>query len=504
MQLSSNSLTKIKSGNISIPDKALLDLPEKILQFGTGALLRALPDYFIDKANKLGIFNGRIVVVKTTDGGDYETFAKQNNLYTVCVRGIQQGKPVEENIINSSISRVLHASHEWQEILICAHNPALQIIISNTTEVGIRLVNENIRLQPPISFPGKLLAFLHERFIALGGSIGSGFVIVPTELIPDNAQEMKAIVIELAHLNRLNGEFIKWLQEGNYFCNSLVDRIVTGVPVDEKKCIIEKELGYDDNLLTICEVYKLWAIEGNEHIQNVLTFSKADNDMIIAPDITLYRELKLRLLNGTHTLSCGIAFLAGIDTVKEAIHDEIMGTYISSLMRFEIAPFIPQTIEESVLQDYIGKVLDRFNNPQIDHYWKSITLNYTQKIRLRCVPVLLNYYKKNNDAPELFAIGFAAWFAFMHPAKQDGNQFFGEFKGDYYLIQDEAGEILNNAWQKFAVEEIVSEVFSELSLWGSDLTTLPGFADAVTVKLRSIINHGMKNTLEMVFSGKKN
>jgi tagaturonate reductase len=229
MKLSRYTLKNI-AGNITIPDESVFELPEKVLQFGTGVLLRGLPGYFIDKANNQGIFNGRIVVVKSTTHGDTSAFKKQDGLYTLCVRGLENGENVEENYINASISRVLDAHHEWKEILECAHNRNMQVIISNTTEVGIQFSNDNIKQHPPKSYPGKLLAFLYERFKAFDGSEHSGMVIVPTELIPDNGTKLQAIVLELAHLNGLEDAFIEWLEAHNHFCNSLVDRIVPGKP----------------------------------------------------------------------------------------------------------------------------------------------------------------------------------------------------------------------------------------------------------------------------------
>jgi tagaturonate reductase len=502
MKLSAYTLKNISPDKVVVPGEDLLELPEKVLQFGTGVLLRGLPDYFIDKANRMAIFNGRVVMVKTTVRGDTAAFEKQQGLYTLCVRGIEDGKKTEENIINSSISRVLNANSEWQQVLECAHNQNLQIIISNTTEVGIKLINDDIGLNPPLSYPGKLLAFLYERFVAFEGSTKSGVVIIPTELIIDNGKKLESIVLELAHLNGLNDNFIEWLEQCNYFCNSLVDRIVTGMPDEEIRTKIEDELGYKDELLTVCESYRLWAIEGDDHIKNIVSFAGADRGMVIQPDIGLYRELKLHLLNGAHTLSCGIAFLSGIDTVKQAMDDVFMEKYIADLMQHEIAPSIPYKTDDETVHIFITKVLDRFRNPHINHFWKNITLNYTQKMKMRCLPVLLNHYQDNKSVPELFALGFAAYLAFMKPLKQNGKEFFGEFQGQPYLIEDEIADKFYKMWQHFPLNEIAEEALGNTAIWGTDLTTLPGFAQSVTNNLNSIFNNGMKNTLEIVYSKK--
>ena len=303
MQLSKNNLGQIAlQPGLNIPDSKLLELPEKVLQFGTGVLLRGLPDYFIDKANCQGIFNGRVVVVKSTDSDSTE-FDKQDGLYTICIRGIENRKTIQENVISASISRVLSAKSDWKRILECAHNPEMKIIISNTTEVGIQLVQDNITSEPPVSFPGKLLAFLYERFKAFNGSAASGMVIIPTELITDNGSKLESIVLELAHRNNIDFKFIEWLENHNSFCNSLVDRIVPGKPNDEETKRLEITLGYKDELLTMSEVFRLWAIEGDEKIKETLSFGKTDKGIVIVPDITLFKELKLRLLNGTHTFN---------------------------------------------------------------------------------------------------------------------------------------------------------------------------------------------------------
>jgi len=491
MILSRFTLKNIEAKGVEVPAQSLFDLPEKVLQFGTGVLLRGLPDFFIDKANKQGLFNGRIVVVKSTDGGDAAAFEKQDGLYTIGVKGLENGKKKEEHIICASISRVLSAKSEWDKILECAHNPHLQVIISNTTEVGIELLSsDDIRRHPPVSFPGKLLAFLHERYKAFDGSRQCGMVIVPTELIVDNGRKLEAIVMELAYLNGLDEAFIDWLENSNYFCNSLVDRIVPGKP---DAVALKKEndkLGYSDELFTISEVYRLWAIEGNAEVASILSFAAADEGVVVTEDINLFRELKLRLLNGTHTLSCALAFLSGFSTVKEAMEDEAMRSFISSMMKYELSPAIPYAISAAQTDQFSAAVIDRFANPHIEHQWLSISVQYSSKLRMRVVPMLLQHYKLFNSVPQQIAAGFAAYIIFMRSSVGKDGVYKGTANGETYIIKDDQAENLFHKWNNNPISGIAEAVLSDTGLWGEDLSGLPGFAAAVQEMISEIEEQG--------------
>lgn len=502
MNLSRYTLKNISASSVEVPDESVFELPEKVLQFGTGVLLRGLPDYFIDKANRQGIFNGRIVVVKSTAQGDTTAFEKQDGLYTLCVRGIEKGQKIEENIINASISRVLSAQEEWEQVLECAHSSHMQVIVSNTTEVGIQLVHDDIRRHPPVSFPGKLLAFLYERFRAFKGSEHSGMVIVPTELIPENGKKLESIVLELAHLNGLEDAFIEWVESCNHFCNSLVDRIVPGRPDAAMQKEIESQLGYTDQLMIMSEVYRLWAIEGNEAVQQILSFAQADAGVVIAPDIDRYRELKLRMLNGTHTLSCGVGFLAGCDTVRQAMEDETIAGFITRLMQEEIAPSIPYALEPDAARAFGSRVLDRFRNPHIRHQWISITMNYSSKMKMRVIPVLVRHYETHNSAPECFSLGFAAYLYFMKAVIRRGDQYYGELNEQTYLIQDEEAGKFYKRWTGLSTVALVQDVLRDIAFWGVDVQSLRGFQQSVVEKLNLIMEHGIKEAIETVQSKK--
>ena len=460
----------------------LLELPETVLQFGTGVLLRALPDHFIDKANKQGIFNGRVVVVKSIPG-DTDRFAAQDNLYTVCVRGMEQGKPFREDIINMAISRVLSANTQWREVLDRARDPALRIILSNTTEVGIVLTDDDPHAQPPSSFPGKLLAVLYERWRYGGRQTAEGFIIVPTELIPKNGDELRRIVLELAKRNGMEPEFLAWIDRQNRFCNSLVDRIVPGKPADTGKL----GLPYDDDLLTVAEPFRLWAIEGDDDVRQALRFAEADAGVVITPDIEMYKELKLRLLNGTHTFCCGPAFLCGLGITRQATADPDFSAYMRRLME-EISASIPLDIDAATRNAYAAQVMDRFANPYIDHAWLSITLHYSSKMRLRNLPLLETWYHRHSGVPNMMAAGFAGYICFMR----------GVYNGVAHPIQDDKAALFHEWWQTLNADDLVDAVLGSEALWGKDLRALPGFRDAVARILMGMLSQGVSKTLNQM------
>jgi tagaturonate reductase len=462
---------------ITLPKAEVFDYPEKILQFGTGVLLRGLCDYFVDKANRSGQFKGRIVVVKSTSKGDADAFEKQDGLFTHCIKGIDEGKEVEEYIINSSISRTLTASKEWDSIMACATSPDMQIIFSNTTEVGIQYVaNDSITTTCPSSYPAKLLAFLHARWQHFDGATTAGMVIIPTELIINNGDVLKGIVLRLAADHSLPASFVTWLTESNHFCNSLVDRIVPGSPDSATSTAILGQLGYEDSLLIISEVYSLWAIQGGAEVKKILGFAAADKGVVIAEDIEIYRELKLRLLNGTHTFMCGMSYLLGFRLVKEVMANSYLSKLIMNLMLSELALAIPYKMDFKVADRFGRAVLDRFRNPFIQHKLIDITVQYTTKMRMRNVPLLMNYYQIFGKAPELFCMGFAAYLQFMHSVKEENGKYFGDSNGEFYPIQCDYAAYFHEAWKDFNL----TKVLADTTLWGEDLSVLPGFESAVS------------------------
>jgi len=394
---------------------------EKVIQFGTGVLLRGLPDYFIHKANQQDVFNGSIVVIKSTSNGGVDDFANQDSLFTHCVRGVFNGENVDEHFVNTSISRVLAANEHWNQIIELAKSEDIEIVVSNTTEAGLVFDENDIFTNAtPKSFPGKLLALLYERWLHFNGDVNKGWVILPTELLPDNGNLLKSILNKLASINKMPTAFVEWMNAANEFCNTLVDRIVPGKVSDDELQVLEQKFGYKDNLLITSEPFALWAIEANKASTiEKLSFAKIDESIVVAPSIVKFREIKLRLLNGTHTFSCAVAILAGFETVTEAINDKGFNKFIKNLMLNEIVPCVmSSTITEEEAIQFSNKVIERFANPYIQHTWISIALNFEEKMKMRNGKLLETFAAQHEVPSYWMSLGFAAFCVYMEQAHQ--------------------------------------------------------------------------------------
>jgi tagaturonate reductase len=479
------------------------DLPVKVLQFGTGVLLRGLCNVLIDNANKQGVFNGRIVVVKSTSGSADE-FAAQDGLYTVCVRGQQGGQTIDEAIAVSAINRVISAQDNWQAVLDVARNPHLEVILSNTTEVGIQYVEENIFQSPPQSFPAKLTAFLYERFRNFGGKKDKGLVVVPTELISDNGLKLRECVEKLTEYNELGKLFKKWLKFHVKFCNSLVDRIVPGKPDTATVALLESRLGYTDHLLTVAEPYYLWAIEGDESVKKKLSFAEVSTNVIIEEDISYYKERKLRILNGSHSAAAPLGFLSNFDIVYACTQDQNMGAFYQRIIFEEIVPTLPFEDQREELKIFAAEILDRYRNPFIQHKLIGITLQQSSKMNARNGKTISRYFKKFGKAPQFFAFGFAAYLLFEKAVKEENGHYFGQRSDGFYPIVDDSAAYFYEQWQGVTSETValfVENVLKNKKLWDSDLSKITGFADLVSNYLKTMMDQGVTVALSQFLAG---
>lgn len=466
--------------NISaVYEKKFAMLPEKVLQFGEGNFLRAFADWYIELSNRSGIFNGSVVIAKPTSRKAKLDFEKQNCVYTVAVRGRENGRVVEKYDVITSVSRFISAYDNYNELIEIAKSSDLEIIISNTTEAGIVYVeNERLEAAPDFSYPAKLTALLYERFKALG--FGSGLLILPVELIENNGTELKKCVLKYAADWKLGADFEAYIDKDCKFCSTLVDRIVTGFP-DKDYPQLSSRLGYEDNLLVACEPYHSFIIEGEKEWQEIIPIHKISNHVKWVNDISPYRERKVRILNGAHTMSVLAASLCGFDIVRDMINDKVFNQYIRKGLFNEIIPTLDLPSEE--LEAFAVSVLERFDNPFIDHKLLDIALNSVSKFRARCLGSIIDYTDRFKKAPEILSFALAALIEFYIE------------KTDIVRDSEAVIQAFDNAGNS---DNAVLCIMKDSSLWGMDLTEISGLYEAVLCAYNDIRKIGMSKAVEKV------
>ena len=475
----------------------LPDAPERILQFGGGSFLRGFADYFIDVMNEKVGFNSKVVVCQSFTTGLTNLINEQEGLYTLLERGFQDGQQVDDKRIISSINRSINPNENHSEFIACSHNPDLRFIICNTTEAGIVYDPKcNFEDAPANSFPGKLTQLLYHRFKHFGPSSDKGLIILACELIDDNGKELEKCVSRYAKDWNLGNDFTHWLQAHNYFCSTLVDRIVTGYPTSEAEAIFS-DLGYRDQLLNACEAFALWVIEGPDFLNNEFPGALAGLPILVTDNHTPYKTRKVRILNGAHTSFVMGAYLAGFRIVRDCMKDSVISGFMDKVIYDEIIPTLDLPKEE--LEGFASSVAERFNNPFIDHELIAITLNSTSKWRARLLPSLKEYVSRTGETPTCIAASFAFYMAFFsgHTLTEEG--LVATSKDGDYLVKDDRNVLEFFSENKhLSLPKLVHALCINEAFWGEDLSQIPGFEEEVVKHLTSIHEIGSYETMKLL------
>lgn len=466
----------------------LKDAPEKVLQFGEGNFLRAFVDYWFDIANEKTGWNGKCCLIQPIAQGLTELINDQEGLYTLYLRGTENGEKVDRKRVISSVSRCLNPYDPagFAAMMQVAKSDDLEYIVSNTTEAGI-VYDPACQLadKPASSFPGKLTQVLYERFQAEK----PGVVILSCELIDNNGKELLRCVNQYIDQWNLGAEFAAYVNEKCTFCSTLVDRIVPGRIKDaEEVARLEQANGYKDPLMDVGEVFGVWNIEGPAWLAEKLPFQKAGVNCIVVPDVTPYKKRKVRILNGAHTGMVLGAYLGGYDIVRDCMHDATVCGYMNQMLFEEILPILPLPKED--VEGFAAAVQDRFNNPFINHELLSISLNSTSKWRARNMPSFLEYIEKFGKLPTCLTMSFAAYIAFFSSNIQELNEqglVCRREKGNTYLVSDDRWVLeFYYAHKDDSAEALVHAVMTNEKMWGQDLTEIADFEKMTVENLKKI------------------
>ena len=430
---------------------------KKVLQYGEGNFLRSFVDLYFETLNREG-GEWAVEIVKPIPFGSLDAFARQENRYHVILRGVKDGNAAETVYPVSVVEQAISPFDDFPAYAALAIDPALAVIVSNTTEAGICYhEGDSFDGFAEITYPAKLTKFLYARFRA--GL--PGVYLLPVELIGNNADELFRCVEKYIDLWQLPEAFREWNRTENFYCNTLVDRIVSGFPRDEAlRERLWKLVGERDNLLSVAEPFGLWVIENKGKIADLLPAGHHNIDIILTDDIAYYKKRKVRVLNGSHTNLVAAGLLSGAETVYDCMTNETLYRFFRASLE-EIVPFVSS--DRSMTERFAADVEERFRNPYLNHQLTSIALNSISKWRARVLPTFRDFFAANGRIPEHLTVGFSC---LMHL-----------YRTKYAELKDDA-EVLSF----FASGKPLKDFLSDRTVWGEDLTAYPQFLETVTAQ----------------------
>ena len=478
--------------------------PEKIIQFGEGNFLRAFVDWIIWNMDAKTNFNASVVVVQPIERGMVDWLNGQDGLYHVNLQGRLNGEAVNSLERIDVISRALNPYSQNAAFMALADQPEIRFVISKTTEAGITFDPVcKFTDAPASSYPGKLVQLLYRRYKTFNGDPKKGLILMPCELIFLNGHHLKECIYQYIELWKedLGADyqgFKDWFTNYNYVCATLVDRIVPGFPRKDIAAIQEK-VGYADNLVVQAEIFHLWVIEKPENmsieeLREEFPAEKAGLHVLIAESEKPYHERKVTLLNGPHTVLSPVAYLSGINIVRDACNDPVIGKYIHKVQFEELMETLNLPMDE--LRQFASDVLERFNNPYVDHQVTSIMLNSFPKFETRDLPGLKTYLERKGQLPKGLVLGLAAIITYYK----------GGTRADGAPIQpndaQEIMDLLAQLWATGDMRKVAEGVLGATDIiWKEskqNLNEIPGLTDMVEGFLNDIQSKGMVETVKSI------
>jgi tagaturonate reductase len=466
--------------------EAALNSPVSVLQIGEGNFLRGFFDWMIHRCRELGLFEGSVAVTQPRPSGraKIEALAAQEGLYTLVTRGLENGERVERREIVTVFSAVFDPYADWQRLIAIAESPSLRFVVSNTTEAGLAYRPEPLRDNEPIeSFPGKIAWLLYRRYLAFSGAPDRGLIFLPCELLERNGDELKRCVLRYCDDWGLPEAFRRWVADHNRFLNSLVDRIVTGYPSEQAGAWFA-EWGYEDAMLNAAEPYHFWAIEGDPKLDKELPLARAGLNVRWVDDLRPYQLRKVRILNGAHTLMTPLAFLHGLEFVRETMEHPAFGPFVREAVEREIVPTLP--LPEDELTAYAATVYERFLNPFIRHRLSDIAMNSLSKFKTRLLPSLLHYAERGEPLPERIVRSLAGLLRYYKVEKRGDGHIGRTLAGNEYAVRDDASllEMIASVWaQRLGTEPTVRKLLELSEIWGADLSAVEGLGSRIALYL---------------------
>lgn len=487
MRLSNQTLSQLPQ-QVVVPNYDRNKLKTKIVHLGFGAFHRAHQAVYADiLASEQGSDWGYCEVNLIGGEKQIEDLKQQDYLFSVCEMSYDDWSTRVVGVVKQA----LHADVDGiSKVLEVMTRPEIAIVSITVTEKGycylpttasIDTHNELIKYDianptKPKTVPGVIVEALRLR-----QEKGlPAFTVMSCDNMPENGHVTRNVVLALAKMR--DAKLAQWIEENVSFPSTMVDRIVPAATNQTMEKIQQQLGGIDDPAGIAGEPFKQWVIEDN-FVAGRPQWQKAGAELV--NDVLPYEEMKLRMLNGSHSFLAYLGYLGGYRHIDECMQDANYVKAARHLMLQEQAPTLK--VKGVDLQAYADSLLDRYRNTGLKHRTWQIAMDGTLKLPQRMLDSI-RYHLAHNTAFDCLALGVAAWMRYVSGIDDAG-----------HLIEvcdpsvDKIKALVANSADN---HERVKALLSLTHVFGEDLTNNSKFIDQVTDAYISLRNIGAKQTVE--------
>ena len=455
-------------------------LKTRMVHFGFGAFHRAHQALLTDRVLNAQGGDWGICEISLFSGDTLMSqLREQDHLYTV----LEKGADGNQAIIVGAVNECLNAKLDSPAAIIekfC--EPQVAIVSLTITEKGYcidpatgtldltnpRIIHDLQSPDEPHSAPGILVEALSRRQ-ARGLA---PFSVLSCDNIPDNGHVVKNAVLGMAE--KRAPALASWIREHVSFPATMVDRIVPAA-TEESLAEITHELGVADPCAISCEPFIQWVIEDN-FVAGRPAWEAAGVQMV--SDVRPWEEMKLRMLNGSHSFLAYLGYLSGFQHINECMQDNAFREAAYRLMMNEQAPTL--TITDVDLTGYAQSLIERFANPALKHKTWQIAMDGSQKLPQRMLAGIRLHLARESAWP-LLALGVAGWMRYVSGIDDAGATI---------DVRDPLSDKIRAIVAASREEQRVVALLTLQEVFGNDLPHNPDFVQAIEAAWQRIAQRG--------------
>ena len=482
---------KLLHAKATVPNWDRNALVPRIVHLGFGAFHRAHQAVYADiLAAEHGSDWGYTEV--NLIGGEQQIadLKNQDRLYTVAEMSADAWTARVVGVVKNA----LHAQVDGLETVLAAMcEPQIAIVSLTITEKGYchspatgqlmldhpAIVADLQNPQQPKSAPGVIVAALARRRAA--GL--PAFTVMSCDNMPENGHVMRNVIC--AYAQAVDAGLAAWIAQNVTFPSTMVDRIVPAMTA-ETLDKIEQLTGVRDPAGVACEPFRQWVIEDN-FVAGRPEWEKAGAELVA--DVLPFEEIKLRMLNGSHSFLAYLGYLSGYQHINECMEDEHFRRAARALMLEEQAPTLNVTGVD--LTRYADMLIARYSNTGLRHRTWQIAMDGSQKLPQRMLDSV-RWHLVHHHRFDLLALGVAGWMRYVGGVDEQGNRI---------DVSDPLLPVLQNAVMQSAEGEArVKALLGVEAIFGNELPHEPLFVAQVTQAYLSLLENGAKATVARYIS----